>query len=303
MTKTERLTAEILLLQERPRTSVAIAELLEVSKRTVIRDIQALCEMGVPVIAREGYEGGYSLPQDYTLQPLALSWKEAALLTLALGTISKLNDAPFAAERQSLLAKVDAIMPEKHRGRVAQLLDKVAIEVHDRPQKAPLLDPILGWIEESKWMLMRYKTYGGEFNALVRPVRIDSDRGRWRLWAVNEGHERFYYVDRILTAIEQEAPEDEPEEVPYNHPSHPLVRIRLTATGIARMESEPHLGPHVRTLKPPAELEFRCPPDELEWYARYFGSLAPDVIVESPNELVERIRDRAAMVLGTYSPD
>src|SRR5579862_4073656 len=131
MTKTERLTAEILLLQERPRTSTAIAEALEVSKRTVIRDIQALCEMGVPVIAREGYEGGYSLPQDYTLQPLALSWKEAALLTLALGTISKLNDAPFAAERQSLLAKIDAVMPEKHRDRVAKLLDKVAIEVHE----------------------------------------------------------------------------------------------------------------------------------------------------------------------------
>jgi predicted DNA-binding transcriptional regulator YafY len=53
MNKVERLMAT-LLLQERPRTSVEIAERFEISKRTVLRDAQALCEMGVPVVARYG---------------------------------------------------------------------------------------------------------------------------------------------------------------------------------------------------------------------------------------------------------
>ena len=73
MNKVERLTATLLLLQARPHTSVEIAGRFEVSKRTVLRDVQALCEMGVPVVAREGAGGGYSLPEDYGLAPLPLS--------------------------------------------------------------------------------------------------------------------------------------------------------------------------------------------------------------------------------------
>ncbi|HWA83215.1 MAG TPA: WYL domain-containing protein [Fimbriimonadaceae bacterium] len=300
MTKTERLTAEILLLQERPRTSLEMAELLEISKRTVLRDVQALCEMGVPVIAREGYEGGYSLPQDYTLRPLALSWKEAALLTLALGTISKLDDAPFAAERQSLLAKIDAVMPERHRDQVAKVLEKVGIEVHGGGRKAPWLDPILAWIEEGAWMQMAYKTYGGEFTATIKPLRIDSDRGRWRLWARNAGLERFYFVERILKAEKVAAPTEEPKDIPYDDPSHPAIRIGLTQVGIARLEIDKHFGPHVRGLEAPASIEFRCPRGEFDWYARFFGGMAPDVVVESPEELRDMIRVRAAGVLSIY---
>jgi len=57
MNRVDRLTAILLLLQERPRTSEEIARRFEVSKRTVLRDVQALSEMGVPVIARDGAGG------------------------------------------------------------------------------------------------------------------------------------------------------------------------------------------------------------------------------------------------------
>src|ERR1700734_1827339 len=106
MNKIERLTSEILLLQDRKRSSEELAELLEVSKRTIIRDVQALCEMGIPVIARDGLHGGYSLPEAYTVQPLQLTWKEMLLLMMALSGLSKMSDAPFSAERNSLLTKI-----------------------------------------------------------------------------------------------------------------------------------------------------------------------------------------------------
>ena len=63
MNRTERLTAIILLLQERPRTAEQIARAFEVSRRTILRDMQALSEIGVPLIAREGAGGGYALPE------------------------------------------------------------------------------------------------------------------------------------------------------------------------------------------------------------------------------------------------
>ncbi len=73
MTKVERLTAEILLLGERGRTSDELARLLEVSRRTVLRDVRALVEMGIPILALDGPGGGYTMPPDATVLPLALT--------------------------------------------------------------------------------------------------------------------------------------------------------------------------------------------------------------------------------------
>src|SRR5688572_24599506 len=106
MNRIERLTAILLLLQEKPHTSLEIAHHFEISKRTVLRDIQALSEMGVPVIAQPGSGGGYSLPDGYLLAPLPLTLHEAFLLRLALNTITRLPELPFLPERSSLLAKL-----------------------------------------------------------------------------------------------------------------------------------------------------------------------------------------------------
>src|SRR5512143_3452133 len=111
MNRIERLAAILLLLQERPHTSEEIARRFEVSRRTVLRDVQALSEMGVPVIAREGPGGGYSLPADYHTGPLPLTGSEAFLLLLALSAIEHLSDLPFREERATLMAKLRALLP------------------------------------------------------------------------------------------------------------------------------------------------------------------------------------------------
>ncbi len=103
MNRTERLTAILLLLQEKGRqrrhTAEEIAARFEVSRRTILRDIQALCEMGVPVLAQEGVGGGYALPPEFTLPPLPLKLREAVLMLLSLNTLASLADTPFAPER------------------------------------------------------------------------------------------------------------------------------------------------------------------------------------------------------------
>src|SRR5579864_4522020 len=105
MNRIDRLTAIILLLQGGRRTANEIARRFEVSKRTVFRDIEALCEMGVPIITESGAHGGYTLMPDYSLAPLQLTMREALLLRMALSSVSQLADTPFKQERESLLAK------------------------------------------------------------------------------------------------------------------------------------------------------------------------------------------------------
>ncbi len=300
MNKIERLTSEILLLQERKRSSEELAELLEVSKRTIIRDVQALCEMGIPVIARDGLGGGYSLPQEYSVQPLQLTWKEMLLLMMALGGISKMSDAPFAAERNSLLAKIQTVLPDKHRERVEGLLDKVSLDVPDRPQRSPMLGQLVDMLDQGKWMTILYRSGGPAYSLHVKPVRILADRGFWYLRAISGGEERSYRVDRIQDVSEC-APVESAEPLPYGHASHPLIRVTLGPRGIQRLESDPHLFELVAGLEPPATVEFRCPPSELDWYSRFFGELGEEAVVSEPPELIERIKLRARRLLEIYN--
>ncbi len=90
MNRMDRLTAILLLLQGGKRTAGEIAQRFEVSKRTIQRDIQALGEIGIPIIAELGVSGGYTLPSDYSLPPLALTLHEALLLLLSRSALQPL---------------------------------------------------------------------------------------------------------------------------------------------------------------------------------------------------------------------
>ena len=301
MNKIERLTSEILLLQERKRGSEELAELLDVSKRTIIRDIHALCEMGVPVIARDGIYGGYSLPSEYTLSPLQLTWKEMLLLMMALSGLSRMADAPFAAERNSLLSKIDALLPDEHRDRVKGLLGKVSLDIPERPQRSPMLEQLVELLEVGRWARLSYRSGGPVYFVEVKPLRITADRGLWYLRALVDGMERSYRVDRIESIQECEPREAEPSEpLAYDDPSHPLIRVRLGAKGIQRVERDQHLCALVAGAEPPVTIEFRCPPSELDWYARFFGEMADEALVSAPEALIERIVQRAERILTIY---
>lgn len=291
MTRVERMTTILLLLQQKRRTAESLGDELGVGRRTVLRDVQSLVAMGVPVIAESGPNGGYEIPRESTLSPLHLTWREALLLMLALEGLAKMSDTPFLADRTALLAKVHALVPDSQRQKVEAILGRVEIEVPKRPQRTPLLETLMsavgGWVELG-------------YNGSVRVVRVDrlyADRGFWYVAGVTEGKSRVYRADRVESVSPCEAPVGVAEPLSYTDSSHPLVRVMLTEKGAQRAQGDPHLGPHVFGE---GLVEFRCPPDEIAWYARYFAAFGDDARVEGPPELIERIRQDALAVLDRY---
>lgn len=307
MNRVERLTATLLLLQEKPRTAAEIAAAFEISRRTVLRDIQALSEMGVPVIAREGPGGGYWLPESYSLDPPALSANESFLLLLALKGIEGLSAAPYAAERASLAAKLRALLPPEQLARLEPLLARVAQPAAARSQRAPFLEALLDALAAEGWLLLTYQSAGGQSQAHIKPLHIDPRGGLWycRAYAYEAGAERTYRVDRMLRLEAPAADFGNPPAAagkPYNHPSHPLVQVRLTALGARLLEAEEHLAPNLQPGPDGAYLEFRCPPDELAYYARLFAGLGAQAQVQGPPELIRRLADLGAQLNEQYPP-
>lgn len=307
MNKLERLTAILLLLQDKPRTSEEIARHFEVSKRTILRDIQALSEMGVPVIAREGAGGGYSLPTDYRLAPLPLTAREAFLLLLALSTINQLSDTPFAAERASLVAKLRALLPRPQLENVEQLLSAVTVEVPERAERAPHLDALLEAVQQRRWVEIGYQSAERVSTQHIFPQQITTQNGYWycRAYSLEREAERVYRVDRIRTlspAGEHFRAPPVPKPVPYDHPAHPEIVASFTARGVALVEVDALVAPQLqRQPDGSGELRLRFPPADLKWWAHFFAGLEADVTVHGPPELRARMLALGHKLVADYS--
>jgi len=117
MNRTDRLLAIMLRLQTRRYTRAEdLADRFEISVRTVYRDVQALCEAGVPVVATPGY--GYTVMPGYFLPPLMLTPDEAAAILLGAAFVFDQVDAPYRQAVDTARKKIEKLLPEATRDEV-----------------------------------------------------------------------------------------------------------------------------------------------------------------------------------------
>jgi predicted DNA-binding transcriptional regulator YafY len=122
MNRTDRLLAIVLELQRRRRSYCRAEDLathFEVSKRTIYRDIQALCEAGVPIVAAD--RQGYALVDGYFLPPLHLTTDEALILALGSDVMATNFDNDYRTAAQSAYRKIDAVLGASLRSQVDHL--------------------------------------------------------------------------------------------------------------------------------------------------------------------------------------
>jgi len=307
MNRIDRLTAIILLLQGGRRTAGEIARRFEVSKRTVFRDIEALCEMGVPIVTEAGAHGGYELMPDYSLTPLQLTSREALLLRLALSSVSQLADTPFKQERESLLAKMQALIPERHHQDTEQLLQTIQLDIPVRNYATPFIEQLIESARTGQWLCVSYRSQRGTSQQTILPRRLYSAGGFWYCEAYSQERqeERTYRVDRFTGVSTTQAPEhsvSQHPQLPYEHLSHPEVRIRLTARGVLIMERDPHLGDTIQPLGEEGGLLcFRCPPTEYDWLIRTLLGLGPDAEVLAPDVLRNLVQQAAQDIANRHA--
>src|SRR5215207_9979081 len=105
MNRTDRLLAIVLELQARKQVRAEdLAATFEVTKRTIYRDMMALDESGVPIVAIPGQ--GYSLVEGYFLPPLTFSSDEAIMLLLGADFMAQNFDADYRAAASTAVSKI-----------------------------------------------------------------------------------------------------------------------------------------------------------------------------------------------------
>lgn len=179
-----------------------LAERLEVSARTLRRDVERLRGLGYLISAEPGAAGGYQLEAGSALPPLLVDDDEAVAIAVGLrvAAVGGLDDG----ERTSLsaLAKLEQVLPRNLRRRVAALQEHTSPVTWGEPTRvgADVLAQLALSCRDRERLRFHYTARSGdETRRLVEPHSLAAQGARWYLiaWDVNRGDWRTFRVDRL----------------------------------------------------------------------------------------------------------
>ncbi|MEU5950420.1 WYL domain-containing protein [Micromonospora sp. NPDC047465] len=201
--RASRLVSLLLLLQTRGRmTAPELAEALEVSVRTVYRDVESLGAAGVPVYADRGPAGGYRLVDGYRTRLTGLTAGEAEALSLAgmPGPAAELGlGSVLAAAELKLRAALPAELADRG-GRIRQRFHLDAPTWFREPEPTPHLAELARAVWEDRRVEVRYRRWKAprEVTRTLAPLGVVLKAGRWYLVADAGGQVRTYRVAAVL---------------------------------------------------------------------------------------------------------
>jgi len=321
--RADRLLQIILLLQRHARLSAReLAERLEVSTRTVMRDMEALSAAGVPVYTERGRNGGCVLLPGYRADVSGLTPREAQALFAWSGRSALSDELGLRDALQSAMGKLSATLPLELQDDADALSG--AIVVDRRRWFAETEDtgalPVLrqAVVTRRRVRLQYASASEGHQRRTVDPWGLVEQAGRWYLIAAHRGAARMYRVSRVEEADILEEAAERPDGLDVRAEWERLrsgleqhapvgveveVRVHPDRVEVIRRIATPMVAKGTRIRDVPAEDEW--PHLALHFRVREaacglllaFGS---DVEVVEPVELRTRLLELATAAVATY---
>jgi predicted DNA-binding transcriptional regulator YafY len=199
--RADRLLSILLLLQVHRRlTARDLASRLEVSERTIHRDMEALSTAGIPVTAERGASGGWALVDNYRTDLTGLTDSEIQALFLNAPSLL-LADLGLRQASEAALLKLLAALPSIHRRDAEFIRQRILVDVPgwQRIEEAiPTLPDLQDAIWHDRKVQMTYQRSDGPTERLVEPLGLVAKGSVWYLVALADGEFRTYRVSRIL---------------------------------------------------------------------------------------------------------
>ncbi|MBE1489567.1 helix-turn-helix transcriptional regulator [Plantactinospora soyae] len=319
--RADRLVSLVLLLRQHGRLSAAaLARELEVSTRTVLRDIEALSAAGVPVYAERGRHGGFALLPGFRTEFAGLNHDEALALLVA-GSRRGAQAFGLGSALASAMLKVVDALPEGHRVTAAGAAQRLLIDpetdlLSRRLSAEELPDAIVAEVRRAVLVGHQLRIHYAAGDQAPRwrtvdPIGLVTVRDQGYLLATRSGADRTYRLSRILDAEELAEPAQRPDRVDLDRAwqerstqfrtggdqvavlvrVHPARREGLLGTALAVLAEEADPDGWLRL-----EVTFQDS-RHAEWA---LWQLATDAEALAPQWLRTSLRNRAAAIATRY---
>jgi predicted DNA-binding transcriptional regulator YafY len=323
--RADRLLQIILLLQRHPRLSAReLADRLEVSTRTVMRDMEALSAAGVPVYSERGRNGGCVLLPGYRADVSGLTPREAQALFAWSGRASLSEELGLRDALQSAMGKLSSALPLQLQDDAEALSGAIVVDRRRwfaEAEDTGALPVLRQAVVTRRRVRVRYAsaTAGRPVRRTVDPWGLVEQAGRWYLVAAHRGVSRMYRVSRIEQVDVLDQPCERPADLDLqaewdrlrsglerNMPAgvDVVIRVRPESAELVRRVATPMLAAGEQARDVPADDEWPHVAMRFRVREAACGTLlgfGADVEVLEPPDLRTCLLELATAAVATYS--
>lgn len=321
--RADRLLSLMMLLQTRGQmTAVALADALEVTPRTIYRDVEALSSAGIPIYANGGPGGGYALLDSYRTTLTGLH--AAEIKALFMMTIpGPLADLGVNQSLQSAILKLTSSLPNQTHTEADFMQQRVHLDAAAwfRPAEAvPLLSVVQTAVWQDRRLHITYRRPSGTVSKrLIEPYALVAKAAVWYLVAATADGMRVYRMKRLQTAELSSDTFTRPDAFDLKTFWQQWV-VEYTAS-LPQYQVTLRVTPGLLTLLPyilgeqPLQIFDQTEPDGAGWHtieitfetrekaAALVLGMGPAAEVITPAELRQQVLTTAKEIVGRYEDE
>lgn len=299
--KTDRLIGILsVLLQSKKTTAPELAELFEVSRRTINRDIEDLCKAGIPIMTTQGVEGGICIMEGYRMDRTILSSKDMKMILAGLRSLDSVSGSNYYS---LLMEKLQLGSSHFLNGRDSILID---LSSWHRESLAPKIEIIEDAIDNRHLLSFDYFSPSGKTSRIVEPYYLIFRWSSWYLygWCSERKDFRLFKLNRMLEVRQSDqtyesrnpAQPDLSDEKIF--PKSVKVKALFDEDMDWRLIEEFGIDSFTKTDN--GKLLFNADCSDVESITTWFMTFGDKVRVIEPEEIKRRICDISKRILESY---
>ncbi len=312
MGKAQRLIQ--LMMKVNERKSFTIQEMADecgVSRRTMIRDLMELSELGVPLYSEVGVGGGYRMLRDKVLPPINFTEYEAIALFFAGQSLRNYQALPFTNEVEQALDKLFHYLPNERKEHITQMRQRLVFWIPPHELETPFLQPLLEAAIQQQLVSIVYESSKIK-NRTIQPIGVYTMNGLWycQAYCFSSLAYRVFRVDRVKQ-LSTVADQSQKLDLDHEHIETWImkaetdqkldVEVELTMEGVRRCQSELSLANHISVrANGTGVLCMQWSRSSLNWLVHFFLGLGLEATVKKPELVRKQIQAKLQQMARQY---
>lgn len=299
--KTDRLIGILsVLLQQERSTAPELAAKFEVSRRTINRDIEALCKAGIPICTFQGAGGGIGIMEGYRMDRTLLTSKDMQMILAGLRSLDSVSGSSYYGQ---LMEKLKPGASDFVSGRDSVLID---LSSWSKESLAPKISLIQDAVEERRQIAFYYYAPGGNGTRNIEPYYLIFKWSSWYVWGwcLKRKDFRLFKLNR-MEALRKTDLGFEPRKVPMPDLSNERIfpaniRVRALFEPETKWRLVEEFGPRCFEVQEDGRLLFRMDYTDEDTLANWLLTFGSKVEVLEPESVRTRLLETAKRIVWFY---
>ncbi len=299
--KTDRLIGILsVLLQQERSTAPELAAKFEVSRRTINRDIEALCKAGIPICTFQGAGGGIGIMEGYRMDRTLLTSKDMQMILAGLRSLDSVSGSSYYGQ---LMEKLKPGSSDFISGRDSVLID---LSSWSKESLAPKISLIQDAVEERRQITFYYYAPGGNGTRNIEPYYLIFKWSSWYVWGwcLKRKDFRLFKLNR-MEELRKTDLGFEPRKVPMPDLSNERIfpaniRVRALFEPETKWRLVEEFGPRCFEVQKDGKLLFQMDYTDEDTLVNWLLTFGEKVEVLEPESVRARLLETAKRIVWFY---